>query len=156
MNSITISKETLVDKAISMLNEIDFNMLKLKLQDKEEGLGWTTEQCEIAEKEYKQFLALKYAYPNDEVVPNQIVDKFWHYHILDTKAYHHDCEKVFGYFVHHFPYFGMRDEQDLQNLHLAFADTTALFNLHFGEGYDSAKSGGRGRCRTACKPVKCK
>ncbi|MBC5994015.1 glycine-rich domain-containing protein [Pontibacter cellulosilyticus] len=150
------SKRALVAKALLSLSKIDFEMLKLKLQDSEEGLGWSPEECDIAELDYKRFLALKYAYPDEEVVPNQTVDKFWHYHILDTKAYARDCEQVFGYFVHHFPYFGMRGEQDLRDLHIAFADTTALYMQHFGEGYDSAKGGGRGKCRTACKPVKCK
>ncbi|WP_242919715.1 glycine-rich domain-containing protein [Pontibacter liquoris] len=156
MTTIVKNKRDLVSKALAVLSEIDFQMLKQKLQDAEEGLGWTSEQCDIAEQDYKRFLALKYAYPNEEIVPNQEVDKFWHYHILDTQAYVRDCDRVFGYFVHHFPYFGMRGEQDLRDLHTAFADTTALYKNHFGEGYDSAKGGGRGKCRTACKPVKCK
>ncbi len=156
LKTLATPAEELVEKALTTLANIDFSMLKNKLQDREEGLGWTADQCAIAERDYKQFLALKYAYPDEEIVPNQAVDKFWHFHILDTQAYARDCEAVFGYFVHHFPYFGMRGEQDLRDLHLAFADTTALYALHFGEGYDGAKSGGRGKCRTACKPVKCK
>ncbi|WP_192822779.1 hypothetical protein [Rufibacter sp. LB8] len=156
MQTTTANKQALVNKALLLLEEVDFSMLKLKLQDAEEGLGWTPEECDSAEQDYKRFLALKYVYPQEEIVPNQVVDKFWHYHILDTQAYAQDCERVFGYFVHHFPYFGMRGEQDMRDLHTAFADTTALYKNHFGEGYDGAKQGGRGRCRTACKPVKCK
>jgi hypothetical protein len=156
LKTLVTPTEALVEKALTTLATIDFSMLKHKLQDREEGLGWTAAQCDIAERDYKQFLALKFAYPEAEIVPNQAVDKFWHFHILDTQAYARDCEQVFGYFVHHFPYFGMRDAQDLRDLHVAFADTTALYALHFGGEYDGAKSGGRGKCRTACKPVKCK
>ena len=156
MAIITTNKQFLIEKAFNLLEETNFKMLKAKLQDNEEGLGWSIEQCDIVEQDYKRFLALKFAYPDEEIVPNQEVDKFWHYHILDTQAYARDCELIFGYFVHHFPYFGMRGEQDLRDLHTAFADTTALYKNHFGEGYDGAKSGGRGKCRTACKPVKCK
>lgn len=145
-----------VEHALSVLSKTDFSRLKRKLQDVQEGYGWTSEQCDIAEQEYKRFLALKYAYPKSEIVPNQAVDKFWHFHILDTEAYARDCKYLFGAFLHHFPYFGMRDEQDLQDLHVAFADTTALYKLHFGEGYDDAKGGGQGKCRTKCKPVRCK
>ena len=142
-----------------MLNSLDFSMLKLKLQDAEEGLGWSAEECDLAEQDYKRFLALKFAYPDDEIVPNQLIDKFWHYHILDTMAYAADCQQVFGYFVHHFPYFGMRGAADEQALHVAFADTNALYLQHFGQGIAGAKGGkggGQGKCRTACKPQKCK
>jgi hypothetical protein len=151
-----VSPAKSVERALSVLAKTDFTMLKIKLRDKEEGLGWTSEQCDIAEQEYKRFLALKYAYPESEIVPNQEVDQFWHFHILDTQAYARDCKFLFGAFLHHFPYFGMRSEQDLHDLHVAFADTTALYKEHFGEGYADAKGGGRGKCRTACKPVKCK
>jgi hypothetical protein len=44
-------------------------------------------------------------------------------HILDTAAYREDCDEIFGRFLDHFPYFGMRDEQDAQALEHAYADT---------------------------------
>jgi hypothetical protein len=150
------SKQALIEQALQTLDTLDFSMLKMKMQDTEEGLGWSAEHCELVEMDYKRFLALKFAYPDDEIVPNQEIDKFWHYHILDTMAYAADCERVFGYFVHHFPYFGMRGEKDLQDLHLAFTDTNALYMEHFGQQIAGAKSGGKGKCRTACKPQKCK
>lgn len=156
MQTTTMSKQNLVDQAFALLKDVDFKMLKLKLQDPEEGLGWTSEECDIVELDYKRFLALKYAYPDEEIVPNRLVDKFWHFHILDTRAYVLDCEYVFGYFVHHYPYFGMMGEQDRRDLHIAFADTTALYKTHFGIGYDEEQNGGRSKCRTACKPQKYK
>lgn len=67
------------------------------------------------------------------MVPNKIMDIFWHYHILDTRAYHKDCEAVFGHYLHHFPYFGMRGEQDAQNLKNAFYKTKELYLETFGE-----------------------
>lgn len=156
MITLQHSKQQLVEQALLKLDSLDFSMLKMKLQDTEEGLGWSAEQCDFVEMDYKRFLALKFAYPDEEIVPNQEIDKFWHYHILDTMAYADDCERVFGHFVHHFPYFGMRGEKDLQNLHLAFTDTNGLYMEHFGQQIDGAKSGGKGKCRTACKPMKCK
>lgn len=131
---------------------LDFSMVKLKLQDKEEGLGWTVAQCLEAESEYQKFLALKRTYPGQEIVPNKLMDLFWHQHILDTQQYARDCQEVFGYFVHHFPYFGMKDEQDMQNLVAAFEETRKLYSLHFGK----EMADGESRCRTACKPVKCR
>ena len=36
----------------------------------------------------------------------------WHRHILDTRAYASDCERIFRNFMHYFPYFGLRGEAD--------------------------------------------
>ncbi|TSJ35886.1 glycine-rich domain-containing protein-like [Mucilaginibacter corticis] len=77
---------------MSDINAIDFSMVKLKMQDKEEGPGWTKVQCEYAEAEYKKFLTLKRTYPDKEIVPNRLVDLFWHQHILDTQKYAEDCQ----------------------------------------------------------------
>ena len=94
---------------------IDLEMVKMKLRQPEEGENWTKEQCDSAEVEYKRYLQLCKTYRKG-IVPNKIMDKFWHYHILDTRAYHKDCDVVFGYYLHHFPYFGMRGEQDEKDL----------------------------------------
>ncbi|MCB1033972.1 MAG: hypothetical protein KDD47_09085 [Acidobacteria bacterium] len=131
---------------------LDFTMVKRKLQDAEEGQGWTTRTCDEVEAEYKRFLFLKQQYPAREIVPNRMVDVFWHQHILDTEKYARDCSKVFGFFLHHYPYFGMLGEDDRRNLDTAFAETERLYREHFGEDYGFAT----GRCRTQCKPVKCK
>ena len=138
------------------INAIDFTMVKQKIQDKEEGLGWTSAQCDDAETEYKKFLALKRTYPDKEIVPNKQVDLFWHHHILDTRKYATDCENIFGFFLHHFPYFGMRDEQDMQNLADAFEETRALYALQYVETLAGEAPKCKTHCRTGCKPVKCK
>jgi hypothetical protein len=139
------------------INEIDFTMVKLKLQDAEEGLGWTKQQCEDAEIEYKKFLVLKRAYPEREIVPNKTVDLFWHQHILDTVKYAEDCEVLFGFFIHHYPYFGMNGKEDAQNLVDAFDETKVLFKRHFNEDYlGDAPKCTTPKCRTACKPQKCR
>jgi hypothetical protein len=139
------------------INEIDFTMIKLKLQDKEEGLGWTSSQCNEAEREYKRFLALKREYPEKDIVPHRQLDHFWHQHILDTEKYARDCQEIFGQFLHHYPYFGMNGDQDAQNLTNAFEETKALYLLHFGEEYlGFAKRCKAPKCRTQCKPMKCR
>lgn len=131
---------------------LDLSMIKLKLQDPEEGLGWTAVQCDEVEVEYKRYLALKRAYPDVEIVPNKLVDAFWHAHILDTQKYAEECSALFGYFLHHYPYFGMGGEEDYRALCDAFERTGELYDLHFGQAYGAEAS----RCRTQCKPVRCK
>jgi len=152
-----IMQEEVSDLFMTDINEIDFTMVKLKLQDKEEGLGWTAEKCNEAELEYKRFLALKRTYPEKDIVPNKMVDMFWHQHILDTKKYAEDCKIIFGYFMHHFPYFGMRDERDMQNLIDSFEETKKLYGFHFEQDYvGEAPKCTAPKCRTACKPQKCR
>jgi hypothetical protein len=46
--------------------------------------------------------------------------------------YAQDCQMLFGYFVHHFPYFGLRGESDRHNWQAAVEQTQVLFQEHFG------------------------
>lgn len=148
-----LSDNLFMDDIISL----DLEMIKLKLQDKEEGEGWSKELCDSTEIEYKRFLALKRNYPEKEIVPHGSIDKFWHQHILDTAKYFDDCGELFGYFVHHFPYFGMNGVEDAKNLVDAFEETKKLYKKHFGVDYIGfAKRCKAPKCRTQCKPMKCK
>ncbi|CAF1502460.1 unnamed protein product [Rotaria sordida] len=100
--------------------------------DADEGEGWSHEQVNEIVPEYRKFLLLTKMYENQAVVPSKLVDKVWHYHILDTQAYAVDCENVFGRFLHHYPYWGMRGESDLKSLQDAFSMTLQLYEKEFG------------------------
>ncbi len=132
---------------------LDLSMIKMKIMDSEDGLGWTYSQCEEAEYEYKRFLLLIYRNPQTGIVPNKIMDKFWHFHILDTRKYYADCKEIFGKLIHHFPYLGMRGEQDKQNLISSFNRTKLLYQTTFGDIMDKnfafCDSGG-GNCVSQC------
>lgn len=151
-----------VDVALRKLDVIDLSMVRMKLADPEEGKGWAIDQIDLAEQEYRRFLALHLMYPEMAVVPCHLVDEVWHAHILDTQAYAVDCERVFGFFLHHFPYFGMRGEQDAADLLDAYEATLQRYREHWGEptagvwvSEDSSKCH-RQSCRTQCKPQKCR
>ena len=60
------------------------------------------------------------------------MDEFWHMHILDTKAYREDWEKIFGRFIDHFPYFGIYGNEDRTNLLDSFQETKAMYLEVFG------------------------
>lgn len=122
-----------VSKIHPSIAAIDLSMVKMKMKDAAEGVGWSVQQCESAEVEYKRFLHLNLIHPKASIVPNKIMDTMWHYHILDTRAYHKDSEKVFGGYFHHYPYFGMRGENDKKNLMNAFEQTKMLYEMAFGE-----------------------
>lgn len=137
--------------------EIDLSMVKMKLREPDEGKGWSVEECETAELEYKRYLTLNLRYDDRAIVPTKQVDNFWHYHILDTRAYHRDCQRVFGEYFHHFPYFGMRGEADEENLKNSFFETVDLYEREFGESLLRHESEStdcwhdcQGRCWNAC------
>lgn len=117
----------------SEIASIDLEMVKMKMQETDEGAGWTDEQCESGEIEYKRFLHLNKLFPKASIVPNKIMDTVWHFHILDTRAYCKDSERVFGGYFHHFPYFGMRGDEDQNNLISSFENTKQLYRETFGE-----------------------
>ena len=112
------------------INSLNLDKLKWKLSKSTEAT-WTEDLIDFAEEEYKKFLFLKLIYPKVALVPNKLVDKFWHEHILDTKAYQQDCEALFGYFIHHYPYFGIYGDDDQRSLQNAFDETIALYEKHF-------------------------
>ncbi len=136
-----------VDQAIAAIQALDLGPIKLKLLDPEEGHGWSREYADRMELAYKRFLILSITHPKETLAPSKDVDRFWHGHILDTLKYAEDCEKVFGYFLHHFPYFGMRGAEDAANLAEAAENTKRLYRQEFGSA--QAWSGGTIKAETA-------
>lgn len=123
-------KESFIPQAIEQL---DFSAIRNKLMNNDEGEKWTFEEFEIAEREYKRFLTLVKLNPKKEFVPTKLMDEFWHHHILDTMAYQKDCQNVFGFFLHHYPYLGINGEEDRKKLEVSFDFTSILYFQTFGE-----------------------
>src|SRR6185436_4722139 len=122
-----------VEEVLAGIQALDLDCIKLKLMDRDEGQGWSREYADQMAVAYRRFLALMVKFPEQTIAPTKDIDKFWHGHILDTMKYAEDCEQVFGYFLHHFPYFGMRGEEDAQNLSDAAARMHALYEREYGE-----------------------
>ena len=120
-----------VEKVVQAIQALDLDPIKVKLMDAEEGQGWSREYTDRMELAYKRFLTLLVKYPHETIAPTKDVDKFWHGHILDTMKYAEDCEQTFGYFLHHFPYFGMRGEDDSADLRAAAERMNALYDQEF-------------------------
>lgn len=133
MQTILKQLDETAKQKFALIDELDLEPIMVKLMDKEEGAGWTLEQCLTAEKWYKRYLKLTLLYPCENIVPSKQIDTFWHFHILDTMKYQEDCEHIFGYFLHHFPYLGLRGAEDAENLSTLFEKTVALFKLEYGE-----------------------
>ena len=115
------------------IQDLNLDMIRQKLLDPDEGNDWTGEHCDRAIEEYRRFLALTRAYPSLTLVPSHAVDKVWHAHILDTQRYGEDCQRIFGHFLHHFPYLGMRGTADKVAHLSAMEKILELYRKHFGE-----------------------
>ena len=133
-------------KAIADLN---LDAIKVKLMHRESGEGWSLEKANAVEFEYRRFLILMKQFPEEETAPLMDVDTFWHYHILDTLKYAADCEQVFGYFLHHFPYIGLRGEDDEAAHQRVGERMKQLYEQTFGEDYIRAETAYSGRAGPA-------
>lgn len=122
-----------VDEILASIATLDLDPIKVKLLDEKEGPGWSRDHTDLMVREYLRFLHMAVKYPETTVVCSSEVDEVWHAHILDTYKYAEDCERVFGYFFHHFPYFGLRGEEDAANLQASFEESNALYLEEFGE-----------------------
>ncbi|WP_373990961.1 hypothetical protein [Duganella sp. BuS-21] len=122
-------------QAMHAIAALDLEPIKVKLMHEESGEGWTLERANAVEFEYRRFLILMKKFPNEPSAPLVDVDTFWHYHILDTMKYAADCDAAFGHFLHHFPYIGLRGEDD-EAAHLRLGmRMKQLYEDTFGEDY---------------------
>lgn len=115
------------------LTGLDLEPIMVKVMDEEEGLGWSLDYTKRVAVEYEKYLILCKELPEEALVPSAAVDDFWHFHILDTQKYQEDCQTYFGYFLHHFPYFGMRGGEDEINLKKAWMDSCSFYQNRFGQ-----------------------
>ncbi len=159
MTATAINERISAHDALAVLEErLDLSGLRFKLAHPEDVVPPSQERVDLMEAEYRKFLALRLAYPDADIVPCKLVDEMWHCHILDTRAYADDCGRIFGGFMHHFPYFGLRGEDDAQALTDAYADTLERYRDAFGEPPDGTwiSTDAKRRCRTGCKPMRCR
>jgi hypothetical protein len=124
-----IMKTTTVSNAIASLN---LETIKNKLMDAESGEGWSRAKADAMEIEYRRFLHLMHAFPDEAASPTKAVDTFWHYHILDTQKYAADCDAVFGCFMHHNPNAG---EDGAAGVARTGVRMQQLYETTFGEAY---------------------
>lgn len=119
------------------IDALDFARMKAKLLHRRDG-QWTPETVARAEAGYRQVLKLAAQYPGTAIVPNEEVDQFWHAHILDTRRYADDCERIFGFVLHHNPYVGIDGADDEARLFELASATGALMERTFGAGAQAA------------------
>jgi hypothetical protein len=126
-------RNSLNDTVTRRIAALDLEPIKFKLVKEGE---YTCEDVETLDKWYRRFLFLTFKYKDRPIVVSEAIDAFWHQHILDTRKYAQDCEAVFGEMLHHFPYFGLRGDEDYRALRSAYQGTLEMMRREFGETPD--------------------
>ncbi|PHM52891.1 glycine-rich domain-containing protein [Xenorhabdus sp. KK7.4] len=128
-----MTKEEFTEKV--KLLDLTWIIKKITQKDPNIAKVWTEEGAKDAMEQYKNFMFLLYKYKgkNIKIVPSIEVDEIWHHHILDTQRYQKDCQNIYGHFMHHSPYFGLRDDNYLKELNKDFMITQELYFKEFGD-----------------------
>ncbi|MDQ0140507.1 glycine-rich domain-containing protein [Cupriavidus necator] len=130
-------QDSTIETMWQAIDGLDFSRMKAKLLH-QKSAHWSPPSLEQAERGYRQFLKLAAKYPGTPAVPSEQVDAFWHAHILDTRRYAADCERIFGHVLHHDPYVGIDGPQDEARLMEMAAASDALSLSEFGSPLTSA------------------
>lgn len=122
-----------MDDRVQLVYALDVEPIVFKLMHPDiDHVAMTLDEADHLVALYRQWLVLCLRYPDVGIVPTTDIDQVWHAHILDTAKYEQDCQHVFGFFLHHFPYLGLRGDADRHQLHHQFTQTRRLFEHEFG------------------------
>jgi len=128
--------EAALQEAKQKIDSLDMRMIIKKLVIN----GWKEDQAQAAVKQYKNLLYLWKKHADHTILPPSLeLDDVWHTHILDTQKYHTDCNDIFGRYLHHYPYFGMDDKTDRNDLNRAFENTKKCYREVFGEDLECVR-----------------
>ena len=110
-----------IDPAIEKLD-----LYPLQFAVQAQCLDWAN-----AEREYRRFLSMKKYYPNQLLMPSGAAWQLWQAHVLDTRRYRSDCERVFNRFIDHHPYLGHDSAADQRERHFAEQLYQGLYARHY-------------------------
>lgn len=117
-------------QAQQMINALDFSLILDKMIKHN---GWLESDALETCQQYKNYLFLIKKYGKESrFPPSDDIDEFWHSHILDTKKYIEDCNKIFGSYLHHYPYFGIDGQTNDADLSSSFAALQKVYAQEFG------------------------
>lgn len=94
LHTLTAAPHLMGAAAIAAL---DLSMVSQRLAKQ----GWDQQRIEQATGDYRVYLQEIAA--GGRVEPTPDVDEVWHAHILHTRRYAEDCDRMFGAFLHHDP-----------------------------------------------------
>lgn len=90
------------EEKVAAIKALDLSLVRTKCAERND---WGSERALRAETEYREFLTILAEHPRETISPwSKDLDLFWHEHILDTKRYAEDCQRIFGKMVDHDPH----------------------------------------------------
>jgi hypothetical protein len=120
---------------LAQFDSLDLEPIKYKLIYPENlSAPWSLAYADNIGQQYVMFLKLCKLYPEKVLAISRAIDEMWHMHILDTIKYHDDCEKLFGYYLHHYPYLDcvakrMLNILSMQHKKLGFCSSYILISI---------------------------
>jgi hypothetical protein len=153
INSMFVDQSA-IETIMAKVNTLNFVPHGYKLQKEH---GWSENKINYTINLYKEWLVLQVLYEDLSFAPSELVDEFWHIHILDTRKYLSDCNTIKGEMIHHYPYFGLTDQENESVLESGFKLTKKLYLHHFGhcelgfEGDLAASCGCRSGNGSSCR-----
>lgn len=147
ISDVEYADQAAIDRVMSKVDAIDFTPHGYKLQRE---YGWSASKINYTIQLYKEWLTLQVLYENLSFAPSELVDEFWHIHILDTRKYYNDCVMIKGEMIHHYPYFGLTEQENEGVLKEGFSLTKKLYLHHFNHcqlGFEGALAASCG-CRS--------
>jgi hypothetical protein len=124
-------EDDFVKRGLSYVQTLDLDYLAKRLVEKE---AWVEEEAKEAVRRYKNFLILACKYPETPLAPTPDIDEVWHNHILYTRKYMHDCDAIFGKYLHHEPFSGT-ESSEIEEMSHIYYEVCALYRREFEESY---------------------
>lgn len=93
-------------KIRTAIRNLDLTLMRKRVMQPRShgGCGWSLKKALEYEDQYRGFLFVKWKYPKKINIPTRNIDEYWHAHILYTKKYFKDCDRIFGKYQHHNPF----------------------------------------------------
>jgi hypothetical protein len=93
---------------------------------------WSDEiPISVLEQEYGKFIALRIR--DEKAIPSELIDLYWHTHILNTKHYYQYCIQCHSVFVHHRVGEITNEEVKKERFHY----TLELYHHTYGDSFET-------------------
>lgn len=96
-----MSKSLPKEDQLEALRNYNLEPVNKQLRDRYDG--FEEEDINELEQKFRRFMKIFIVEPDANPAPAEDVDEYWHKFILDTRRYHHFCDRVFGEYIHHIP-----------------------------------------------------
>lgn len=105
LGTIKAPVQALHQERLGLIDEADYSGVRRKVREEleKQNIIVTDDFLDEGVLSLKQYYAVALLDPNNEHAVSDVIDPFWHAHILHTKEYAGFCDRVFGHFVHHTP-----------------------------------------------------